>query len=280
MFICVQYVNYRHCFFTASYDDLLGVQSSNRLTGYKLLLLQFYALLIKRLQYATKRYFMFIVQNLFPLTVVVTCLFISWSLTRVSDPPPLEFNPDSFFSSSKENYAIVSGNSHAYTEPFYDPIFRQCGFGPQTDSHRICNSSAYTYSLLNLTTSYNFSCSDGEPDVNVSCDCRVALDQDVCNIRPSRPYPLRPYCVTLSNTKTTKLQDLRYGSRNSPYNDDIADVYVQWSRLQYAEQRYGGVHFGEERVYVPAEVDKFYDDPSNDPLSQLPVLAVRKFAKV
>ena len=199
---------------------------------------------------------------------------------RVSDPPPLEFNPDAFFSANKENYAIVSGNSHAYTEPFYDSIFSQCGFGPQTNPNRVCNSSAYTYSFLNLSKSYDFSCSGGEPDVNVSCDCNMALKQDVCSIRPPRPHPLHPYCVTLSNTKTTKLQDLRYGSRNSPYKDDIADVYVQWSRLQYAEQRYGGVHFGEERVHVPAEVDEFYDDPSSDPLNKLPVLAVKKFAKV
>jgi len=223
---------------------------------------------------------MFAVQNILPLIVIIIGLLISWSLTRVSDPPPLEFNPDAFFSVNKENYAIVSGNSHAYTEPFYDPIFSQCGFGPQTDSHRICNSSSYTYSLLNLTVSYDFSCSNGEPDVNVSCDCRMALHKDGCSIRPPRPHPLHPYCVTLSNTKTTKLQDLRYGSRNSPYNDDIADVYVQWSQLQYAEQRYGGVHFGEERVHIPAEVDEFYDNPSNDPLNRLPVLAVRKFAKV
>jgi len=223
---------------------------------------------------------MFGVQNLFPLSVIIMCLLISWSLTKVSDPPPLEFNPDAFFQSSTENYAIVSGNSHAYTEKFYDPIFKQCGFGPQTNPNKICNNSSYTYSLLNLNTSYDFSCTDGEPDANVSCDCRVALGQDVCRIRPSRPHPLRPYCVTSPNTKTTKLQDLRYGSRNSPYDKDIADIYVQWSRLQYAEQRYGGVHFGEERVNVPAEVDEFYDDPSNDPLSQLPVLAVKKFAKV
>ena len=109
----------------ASYDDLLGSeQSKTRVTGYRLLLLQFYALLVKRVQYASKRYFMFIVQNLFPLTVIITSLGISRFLTTVVDPPPLQFTPDAFFNVNKDNYAIVSGHSKDYTEPFYNAVFR------------------------------------------------------------------------------------------------------------------------------------------------------------
>ena len=269
----------------ASYDDLLGSeQSSTRVTGCFLLLLQFYALLVKRAQYATKRYLMFAVQNLFPLTVIIMCLGISKLLTTIVNPPPLQFNPDDFFSVNKDNYAIISGHSKEYTEPFYDAIFQQCGFGPQTNAPESCdsyNERMPLYSSLDLSQHYDFSCNSTEPDEQVSCDCQYAtVNGTVCEIRPARPLPLHPHCVKSVYEENTKLQDLRYGSKNSPYDNEVTDVYVYWSRLQYAQERYGGLHFGDERLYIPAEVDEFYDDPLSDPLNTLPVLGVKKFAKV
>lgn len=274
---------------TASYDDLLGSeQSKSHVIGYQLLLLQFYALLVKRVQYSIKRYLMFAVQNLFPLTVVIMCLGISKYLTSVTDPPPLEFNPDSFFTINEENYAMISGHSKGYTEPFYNSIFQHCGFGPQTNAEKCSeyNYSKYSspddsYSSLNLSKNYPFSCNHSEPDADVPCDCRFWTgNETVCQGRPARPLPLRPPCLKSVDRRSTKLQDLRYGSTNAPYNADYSNIYVTWSRLQYAEQRYGGVHFGDERLYIPTELDKFYDDPSSDPLNKLPVLAVKKMAKV
>lgn len=252
------------------------------MTGCYLLLLQFYALLVKRAQYATKRYLMFAVQNLFPLTVIIMCLAISKLLTTIVNPPPLEFSPDSFFSVNKDNYAIISGHSKEYTEPFYDAVFQQCGFGPQTNAPEYCNEQTSLYSSLDLNQNYDFSCNTTEPDAYMSCDCqyKTANGSVVCDIRPVRPLPLHPHCVKSVFEKSTKLQDLRYGSKNSPYDTEITDVYVYWSRLQYAEERYGGLHFGDERLYIPAEVDEFYDDPMSDPLNTLPVLGVKKFAKV
>ena len=263
----------------ASYDDLLGSeQSKTRVTGYRLLLLQFYALLVKRAQYASKRYFMFIVQNLFPLTVIIMCLGISRFLTTVVDPPPQQFTPDAFFNVNKDNYAIVSGHSKDYTEPFYNAVFRQCGFGPQTDSTENCKgySNQSLYSSLNLSDLHDFSCDQSEPDAEISCDCKYwDKNRLVCEKRPARPLPLRPHCFKSvhKDSKVTKLQDLRYGSQNSPYNEDIADIYVCWSRHQYIKERYGGVHFGDEWLYIPAEVDQFYDNPYSDPLNKLPVLS-------
>ena len=274
----------RYCTVTvASYDDLLGSeQSKTRVTGYHLLLLQFYALLVKRAQYATKKYLMFAVQNLFPLSVIIMCLGISKLLTTIVDPPPLEFNPDVFFSVNKENYAIVSGHSKDYTEPFYNSVFQQCSFGPPTDKN--CTNNKPLYSSLNLSDVHDFSCENSEPDIEVSCDCKYWTGNGtVCEKRPDRPLPVRPHCFksdSTNNKKVTKLQDLRYGSQNSPYDNDIADIYMYWSRLQYTEERYGGIHFGDERLYIPTEVDEFYDNPSSDPLNKLPVLGVKKFAKV
>lgn len=272
-----------HVILAASYDDLLGSeQSRTRVTGYRLLLLQFYALLVKRAQYATKRYLMFTVQNLFPLTIIIMCLGISRLLTTIVNPPPLEFNPDVFFSVNKDNYAIVSGHSKEYTEPFYDAVFRQCGFGPQTNAPKSCSSYSYSeYSSMNLNEHHDFSCTESEPDAEVSCDCTYWVGNGtVCDKRPSRPLPLHPHCFTSPDRKTTKLQDLRYGSKNSPYNSDYTNVYVYWSRHQYIEERYGGIHFGDQRLYIPDEVDEFYENPSSDPLNKLPVLGVKKFAKV
>jgi len=228
---------------------------------------------------------MFAVQNLFPLTVIVMCLGITKLLTTIVDPPPLEFSPDVFFSVNKENYAIVSGHNKKHTEPFYNSVFQQCGFGPQSNAPKNCNNFSnfgnYVYSSLNLSYNYDFSCDSSEPDADVQCDCKYWTGNGtVCQNRPERPLPLRPYCHKSVYKKSTKLQDLRYGGSNSPYDEDKSDIYVQWSRLQYLQQRYGGVHFGEERDHIPPELDKFYDDPSSDPLNQLPVLAVKKFAKV
>ena len=265
---------------TASYDDLLGSeQTKTRVTGYNLLLLQFYALLVKRAQYAIKRYLMFAVQNLFPLSVIVMCLGISRFLTTIVNPPPLEFSPDSFFTVNKDNYAIISGHSKPYTEPFYSAAFQQCGFGPQADAPESCSN--HKYPPLDLSWDDKFSCNDTEPDSDVSCHCGYMIgNETVCEKRPARPLPLRPRCYKSTNKKTTKLQDLRHGSQNSPYNSDLTDVYMYWSRLQYIEERYGGIHFGDERLYIPSEVDEFYDNPSSDPLNKLPVLGVKKFAKV
>ena len=227
---------------------------------------------------------MFAVQNLFPLSVIIMCLGISKLLTTIVNPPPLEFTPETFFTVNKENYAVISGHSQEYTEPFYNSVFQQCGFGPQTDAPESCNVNRSLYSSLNLSDIHDFSCDISEPDIEVSCDCQYWTGNGtVCEKRPARPLPLRPHCYKSShesNKKITKLQDLRYGSQNSPYNNDITDIYMYWSRLQYIEERYGGVHFGDERLYIPTEVDEFYDNPSSDPLNKLPVLGVKKFAKV
>ena len=213
------------------------------------------------------------------------CLGISKFLTTVVNPPPLQFTPDAFFSVNEDNYAIVSGHSKDYTEPFYNAVFQQCGFGPQTNSTENCKvySNQSLYSSLNLSSLHDFSCDQSEPDVEISCDCKYwDKNETVCDKRPARPLPLRPHCFKSvhKDSKVTKLQDLRYGNQNSPYNDDIADVYVYWSRHQYIEERYGGIHFGDERLYIPTEVDQFYDNPYSDPLNKLPVLGVKKFAKV
>ena len=226
---------------------------------------------------------MFAVQNLFPLTVIIMCLCISKLLTTIVNPPPLEFYPDSFYSVNTENYAIVSGRSQHYTQPFYDSVFQQCGFGPQSDAPETCDdyNNDFVYSSLNLDEDFEFSCNYSEPDSDVSCDCNYqTVNGTVCEIRPARPLPLHPHCFKSVYKKSTRLQDLRYGNQNSPYDNELTDVYVYWSRLQYIQQRYGGIHFGDERLYIPSEVDDFYDDPDSDPLNQLPVLGVKKFAKV
>ena len=107
------------------YDHLLG----QRVEGIQLLFYQYFALLVKRLQYSFRKRKAFFVQNILPIFVIIFTLLIAYFLLNVTDPPPLSLQPSTFFGVGPNNYVIVGNNKSGASKDYVDTLFEPCGLG-------------------------------------------------------------------------------------------------------------------------------------------------------
>ena len=156
-----------------------GPDSTHRLTGLRLFLYQYTALLVKRFHYTRRKTIAFLVQNILPLFVIAACLGIARYTLSVSDPPSLFLRPSLFFGISSENYMFVGGVKNIPGHKNYiNTLLRPCGLGSEKLSSSFdCSSPCYdperapvTCPSLNHTfTSLNQSYSCPPQDLNYTC---------------------------------------------------------------------------------------------------------------
>ncbi len=256
-----------------SCDDPLGsglVDTNNRHTYFHLWILQFYALLVKRVLYTKGALVALAVQNLFPLVVIILALTIARFLQFVPDPPELELSPHLFFAKSQYNYMFVGGNYSNGTSPMIDSLFRPCGIA--------ASDAAHCYHSNNLSTAPPQQCPvDDYPQNQYSCSC-----PQFCSNGSETNYTLfnssdLPSCYNGTVTGSRVLNV-------TTHDDDDDDVdsafyylhdYLLRSTNSFIEQRYGGLSFGHSKQEVDAGVDVSNSDPS----TTLPFLATHSAAK-
>lgn len=257
-------VDFNHSVMDAeSCDDPLGSalgERNSRLTGGRLWLTQFYALLVKRLLYTRGNLVALIVQNVFPLLVICLSLYIAKILQTVDDPPPLELSPHLFFAKSRYNYLFAGGYSTNTTAPLINSLFQPCGVSVSAkDSVCYYNSSRSV-----LCSNY--------PSQQYSCSCQT------CDEQSSLPLSFEPpSCYDGTGTGSRVL------NLTLPYNASDPDVgylslhnYLLRSTDAFIQHRYGGVSFGHNKQIVADKVDEL----NSIPTSTLPFLATHSAAKV
>lgn len=269
------YIYFLLYFSLASCDDPLGTgkgSSQQRLSGLKLWLSQFSALIVKRFHYTKRRYIMLSIQNILPFLVLALSLLIAHNLQTVPDPPPLELSPDLFFVKSLENYMFVGGYEENDTTPIVETVFKPCGAG----GHQ-----------LGLSTDPKSQCYYG----NEPLTCPPILDQYICTCEENAcqndtvPFPFQspaelPQCYMYNTTDTeSRIQNLSSIFTNASDPEGTYELFTEYllrSKNAFIENRYGGLTFG----HVRTEVDPFVDEINIDPNGTLPFLATRAAAKV
>ena len=259
----------------ASCDDPLGTgkgSSEQRLSGLKLWLSQFCALIVKRFHYTKRRYIMLSIQNILPFMVLALSLLIAHNLQTVPDPPPLELSPNLFFVKSPENYIFVGGSERNDTSPITETLFKPCGAG----GHQLGSS-----------TDPKSPCYYG----NKPMTCPPILNQYICTCEhdgcqnDSVPFPFQspaqlPQCYMYNSTDTeSRIQNLSsiFINTSDPEMDyESFTEYLLRSKNSFIEKRYGGLTFG----HTKTEVDPSVDEINADSNSSLPFLATRSAAKV
>ncbi len=98
-------------------------------TGIRLVLYQYCALLVKRFHYTRRNPKAFFVQNVLPLFVIGGCLAIAHSVLNVYDPPNLRMHPSMFFEFTPDNYMFVAQNNTKASRDYDDTLYRPCGIG-------------------------------------------------------------------------------------------------------------------------------------------------------
>ena len=254
---------------TVACDDPLGsgsVETNNRLTSWRLWLVQFYALLVKRLHYTKGHLLALAVQNLLPLVVICISLLISRTLQAVPDPPQLELSPHLFFAKADYNYLFAGGYYTNETAPMVDSLFQPHGIA----APHLSNNN-------NNKNSSDTQCS-GYPQQQYSCsceDCNVFLNESV--------LPTTPLCYnkTVSGSRVVDLTEAYNTSEayNNVSGQELEHYflhnYLLRSTEAFTEQRYGGVSFGHFKEEVAPIVDKINANSS----STLPFLAAHSVAK-
>ena len=267
------YVN----FHTASCDDPLGTgrgTSQQRLTGMKLWLSQFGALILKRFHYTKRRYIMLSIQNILPFLVLALSLLIAHNLQTVPDPPPLELSPNLFFAKSRDNYMFVGGYEGNDTTPIMETLFRPCGAGGhQLGSSTDPNSTCYYYSSKPTTCS-----PETYPQDQYICTC----EDDACQ-NDSVPFPFQtptelPQCYnrTITGSRIQNLTTIFNNVSDPEMSYEAFTEYLLRSKNSFIEKRYGGLSFG----HMKTEVNPSVDEINADSNGTLPFLATHSAAKV
>lgn len=234
---------------------------NSRLTSGRLWLVQFHALLVKRVHYTKGKLVALAVQNLFPLVVICFSLFIAHSLQTVPDPPPLELSPHLFFAKSRFNYLFAGGYYTNTTAPLVNSLFQPCGVAAYS-----VGSSTESSSNCYLNDSKPVQCPHANyPQQQYSCACKFCEDGGYT----------APQCYeTLTGSRVLNL--------TQAYDPLVPDEeyyalhnYLLRSSASFIEKRYGGVSFGHWKQEVAAPVDRLNADSG----SNLPFLATHSVAK-
>ena len=246
----------------------MGEAQDSSASGF-LFVLQLYALLLKRLQYACHRWILTKVQNLLPLAIVILCLVISWYLLQVESPIAFEFTPAQYTRDGFDNYMVVGGPNTEDTCHYFDQLYRPCGVGgnptgSSSDPHSPCYwpDSNFTTCSSSLPKDLLSTCAPETPTV-LARDCGSGSRS---NYAPPLPHP--PQCFSPnpeSNWAQTFIQDLRHGNRTDYTEADgrLDMDYLLWSTSKFIQNRYGGVVFGVNRSEIAASVDEIYKNTSS-----------------
>ena len=254
-------------FLVATCDDPLGsgvLDVNCRLSAGKLWLVQFYALLVKRVHYTKGKLVALTVQNVFPLLVICLSLFIARSLQTVPDPPQLELSPYLFFAKSHINYLFAGGYYTNETAPMVDHLFQPCGVA----AHMIASSANETPKCYPKAVAQ---CpEENYPQEQFSCGCKSCVSTLFQNGSTAPPC----YNGTASGSR---ILNLTQAYDPSFPNEAFYTMhnYLLRSSASFIEQRYGGVSFGHLKQDVDADVDRLNADSD----STLPFLASHSVAK-
>lgn len=247
-------------------DDPLGSgleDVNSRLTLGKLWLVQFYALLVKRLHYSKGKLIALTVQNVFPLLVICISLLIARALQTVPNPPALELSPNLFFAKSHYNYLFAGGYYTDATAPFVESLFQPCGVAAHTvgSSVDINSTCFHAHSKTDECPLLDY------PQQQYSCTC--ASCQRLSSSTPSC------YNGTVTGSR---ILNLTQGFDPLAPDDEYYSMhaYLLRSSTSFIEQRYGGVSYGHFKQEVATQVDELNADSS----SSLPFLATHSVAKV
>lgn len=254
-----------------SCDDHLGSgpEPNNRLIHGRLWIMQFYALLIKKIHYTKGKLVSLVVQNVFPLVLIILSLLIAQHLQNVPDPPPLELSPQLFFAKSHYNYLFAGGYYTNETADMIDSLFHPCGVSAhRLDSATNENSKCYYDSTTHQCPSSNY------PQQQYSCSCQSCESENQTLSWDLDNGPPPCYNGTGTGSRVLNLTQ----SFDSLYPEDgyfSLHDYVLRSTYSFIEQRYGGVSFGHFKDEVVPEVDDLNSQPGS-----LPFLATHAAAKV
>lgn len=254
----------------ATCDDPLGsglLDVNSRLTSGRLWLVQFYALLVKRVHYTKGKPVALAVQNVLPLVVICFSLFIAHSLQTVPDPPPLELSPHLFFAKSRFNYLFAGGYYTNITAPLVDSLFQPCGvaaFSVGSSTNRSSNCY-WNHSKPVQCPHANY------PQRQYNCACKSCKMHSSVQNEHTAPPCYNGTCtgsrvLNLTQSYDPLVPDEEYYSLHN---------YLLRSTASFIEQRYGGVSFGHWKQEVAAPVDRLNSDSG----STLPFLATHSVAK-
>lgn len=249
---------------SGSCEDPLGSGMGNtdtRLTSYKLWILQFYALLVKRVHYYKGTPIALGFQNILPLLVILPSLLLARNLQTIPDAPALELSPHLFFAKSRYNYLFAGGYYTNTTASQIDSLFQPCGVAAHMlgDEQSKCVDSGQR----NPCPDY--------PQEQFSCSCPG------CELNESIFFDQIPPCYNNSFTGSEVLNlSLPFDPLDPNSGYYSLHEYLLRSEQSFIERRYGGVSFG----HMKQDVDASVDDINADPVSTLPFLATHSAAKV
>lgn len=243
---------------------------NSRLTSGRLWLVQFYALLVKRLHYTRGKLVALSIQNVFPFLVICLSLLIAHILQTVPDPPPLELAPHLFFAKSHFNYLFVGGYYTDATAPLIDSLYQPCGvaahqLGSSTDNGSRCYRDYKDHQCPQLEY----------PQQQYTCACKS------CPVQASLIHN-QSFLDTIPSCYNGTVTGSRLLNLSQPYDPSFPDAgyytlhnYLLRSSASFIQQRYGGVSVGHWKEDVDAQVDALNADAG----SQLPFLATHSVAK-
>ena len=157
-----------------------GATNPAVITGVRLLLYQYFALLVKRFHYTKRNPKAFFVQNILPLFVIGGCLGIAHSVLNVYDPPHLLLHPSMYFKFSQYNYMFSAQNDSASSHDFDNTLYRACGVGAKYtgDSN---NPDSVCYGAGNSPDT----CSGYSSSTNAECSCKVCSRANISDVAPA-----------------------------------------------------------------------------------------------
>ena len=248
--------------------------------GLRLWLLQFYALLVKRVHYTKGALIPLVVQNLLPLLLFLVSLFIAKALFTVPDPPNLELSPQLFFAKAKYNYMFVGGTYSNLTAPMVDSIFQPCG----VSTHALSSAGDSCYQqqqqqkriMHTPQQQEQWQCPAKDyPQIQYNCGCESCMVGNSPEGVSNRSVFLSSGIPVCYNGTVTGSRVLNVTHIKGEAEAEDMQTYILRSTNSFVEERYGGVSFGHEREDVKGSVDELNANSSLD----FPYLASRASAK-
>lgn len=245
-------------------------EPNNRLTHARLWIMQFYALLVKRILYTKGKLVALTVQNIFPLVVIILSLLIAQHLQSVPDPPPLELSPQLFFAKSHYNYLFAGGYYTNETTTMIESLFHPCG----VSANRLSSATNKKSKCYYDSTAMHQCPTSNYPQQQYSCSCQSCENENQSYSWGLNDGPPPCYNGTITGSRVLNLTQ----SFDPLYPEAgffSLHEYILRSTYSFIEQRYGGVSFGHFKDEVVPEVDDINSKPGS-----LPFLATHSAAKV
>ena len=170
--------SHAHCMFIKIFLFFIDSDDVAMVTGVRLLLYQYVALIVKRLHHTRRNPKSFFVQNVLPLFVIGGCLAIAHSVLNVYNPPNLLMHPSMFFEFTSDNYMFAAQNNTAASNNFDTTLYRPCGIGAKytrnpNNPHSICYADTPPDSC------------HGYPSTLGQCDCKNCSRPSIVHGAPS-----------------------------------------------------------------------------------------------